>query len=788
MTISTTTARVDYLGNGVTTEFPVPFAFFGTAELAVIERDAATGAETVLSLGGQYGVAGGDGAAGTVTALAAPAAGKQWTILRATDALQTIDYQANDSFPAESHERALDRLTALLQERDRDADRSLRVAATDALTGLALPSSIARANKVLAFDSTGAPVVLSQLDQSAQTVMATGAGVARSLAAHLRLCSPANWGGAGNGLADDTAALQNSATYAGAQGLLWVVPEGVWRTTSAVVVPGGVAGVLMEGKLLYDGAGGEVALTIGDGGSTRNRAKRLLGLWVVRNAQSDWTSEADIGLRLRNLDACRVEVRAVEQFTIGLQTYGDARGFEDSDIHLGRLTNNKIQLDVHAEAIGSWNNSVRYYGGHLANDVATNPTLDRFGVRFSKGTGGYNLHNAHTFYGTAFELQNQAGLVAAIPFLSEVNSRGVRGYGLRIEGNSPTVARHTAGAQDHVYEIAFSSNGAITGEEGNAYLLEMDYPAGATRAGGTIVALHQAAAAQHSPRLIAGAPSLRATAFRWSATEVGFDGLAVLSANPSGPPTTLTGLAFAGLSGITLNADSITMPTSRALGFVVDCTVCKEFFIAAEGSKIRPTVMLFDAAETVLGNAAVPLASNQGLAWNATAQWWQSTADAQDTTYTRLQRITVPAAAKKAIIGIGSSDPASLLSALRLYTSGVHAPQVLAGGGRAWGTRELRGSYSGWAVPDLASGAVAQLTATTGSQVLVTGARQGDSVAVGYVMSAGSQNGGVVFGGSVSVADRVSVSVHNQSAGTIQLDGGATNTVDLIVTVTKPRV
>jgi hypothetical protein len=69
----------------------------------------------------------------------------------------------------------------------------------------------------------------------------------------------------------------------------------------------------------------------------------------------------------------------------------------------------------------------------------------------------------------------------------------------------------------------------------------------------------------------------------------------------------------------------------------------------------------------------------------------------------------------------------------------------------------------------------------------VTGARTGDAVRVGYTMSAGSQNGGVVFSGSVSVNDRVSVSAHNRSAATIQMDGGGAETVDLFVTVTKPR-
>ena len=49
MTVSTTTTSVSYTGNGSTTSFAVTFPFLGsgtTAELEVIERVIATGAET----------------------------------------------------------------------------------------------------------------------------------------------------------------------------------------------------------------------------------------------------------------------------------------------------------------------------------------------------------------------------------------------------------------------------------------------------------------------------------------------------------------------------------------------------------------------------------------------------------------------------------------------------------------------------------------------------------------------------------------------------------------------
>ena len=123
MTLAATTTEVSYTGNGSTTAFTVTFAFFGTgtnAELEVIERTIATGAETTKSNGSHYTVTGGSGSTGTVTAASAPADTVQWHIRRKTTQTQGTDYVENDEFPADSHENALDRLTMIAQEHEAD--------------------------------------------------------------------------------------------------------------------------------------------------------------------------------------------------------------------------------------------------------------------------------------------------------------------------------------------------------------------------------------------------------------------------------------------------------------------------------------------------------------------------------------------------------------------------------------------------------------------------------------------------------------------------------------------
>jgi parallel beta-helix repeat protein len=188
MTISTTTTRIAYDGDGATTAFAVPFPFFGAGELEVIERDTAAGTEALRILGTHYTVAGGDGAAGTVTASSAPSASVRWVIRRKTARTQATDYTPNDPFPADTHEKALDRLTLIGQELGEESDRSLKFPKTDAADlAPTLPASVARASRVLAFDGAGAPTVstktLAQLESEADNAAASASAAASAAAA-----------------------------------------------------------------------------------------------------------------------------------------------------------------------------------------------------------------------------------------------------------------------------------------------------------------------------------------------------------------------------------------------------------------------------------------------------------------------------------------------------------------------------------------------------------------------------------------------------------------------------
>lgn len=160
MTVSNTTSRADYTGNGVTTAFAVPFYFLDQTHLTVLRTVIATGVSTTLVLGTDYTVAGaGVPGGGTVTCTTAPTAAQRISILRNVPLTQLTDYVPNDPFPAESHERALDQLTMIAQQVNEVTSRAIRVASADPSAPGALPEAAARANKVLVFDSAGQPGV-----------------------------------------------------------------------------------------------------------------------------------------------------------------------------------------------------------------------------------------------------------------------------------------------------------------------------------------------------------------------------------------------------------------------------------------------------------------------------------------------------------------------------------------------------------------------------------------------------------------------------------------------------
>mgnify|MGYP003663495100 CR=1 FL=1 len=184
MTVSSTTTKNSYSGNGSTTTFAYGFKIFADADLTVILRSAA-GTETVQTLTTHYSVTNaGVDSGGNVVFGSAPAAGVTVVIRRNIAQTQTTDYTANDPFPAESHEDALDRLTFIAQQQQEELDRGIKLSRTNTMTSTEFTvGATERANKILAFDSSGEISVAQELGtyQGTDATITTEAYVARDI-------------------------------------------------------------------------------------------------------------------------------------------------------------------------------------------------------------------------------------------------------------------------------------------------------------------------------------------------------------------------------------------------------------------------------------------------------------------------------------------------------------------------------------------------------------------------------------------------------------------------------
>ena len=166
MTVSSTTVKNSYSGNGSTTQFAYTFKIFADSDLQVIIRSS-TGTETTKTITTHYTVAGaGDASGGSITFTSGntPASGETVVIRRNVPQTQAIDYIANDPFPAETHEEGLDRATLVAQQISEEADRSIKLSRTNTMTSTEFTiGATDRANKVLSFDSTGELAVTQEL-------------------------------------------------------------------------------------------------------------------------------------------------------------------------------------------------------------------------------------------------------------------------------------------------------------------------------------------------------------------------------------------------------------------------------------------------------------------------------------------------------------------------------------------------------------------------------------------------------------------------------------------------
>lgn len=259
----------EYLGDGVTVGFAAEFRFNAPSHIHVrlIEAD---GGFADLAYGADYSVTGGGtDAGGTVTMIAAPPTGSRLQIRRITPRNQSMNYTTSDTFPAESHEDALDKAMLVDQEQDvaiEDmAARALMVPIGEMAS--VMPSASVRAGKFLGFAVGGAPVALpgTGADEGLREALASevggdlvgwrGPGTNRALRSDGERAedqvSIFEWEGSG---ADDTVRFERAFAGIGSRTLL--IPAGTYGIN-------GILDVMHDGMTLRLQAGAVLQCDVG---------------------------------------------------------------------------------------------------------------------------------------------------------------------------------------------------------------------------------------------------------------------------------------------------------------------------------------------------------------------------------------------------------------------------------------------------------------------------------------------------------------------------------------------
>jgi len=158
MTIPSTINKVVYSGNNSQTVYATSYRFLDDGDLAVYLDGVI---QTIVS---DYSVSGaGEEGGGNVTFVTAPGLGVVITIKNDPPRTQETDYVPNDPFPAESHEKALDKLTLLTQSLGEDSDRTLKFD-IDSTSSVTVPEP--EADKFLAWNSEGTDLQNTDVTES----------------------------------------------------------------------------------------------------------------------------------------------------------------------------------------------------------------------------------------------------------------------------------------------------------------------------------------------------------------------------------------------------------------------------------------------------------------------------------------------------------------------------------------------------------------------------------------------------------------------------------------------
>lgn len=477
------------------------------------------------------------------------------------------------------------------------------------------------------------------------------------------------WNGSGNGVIDNANNLRVALSAAAVNGKTLYVPPGTYLLASTVTIPASIGGIVMapNATFLIDHA--SIGLNATEGTTRRNRQQYVID--VVKNVQSDWTSEDSVGFRAANFFESTLYVRRADKFTIGFQSLGDGTGNSYNDVQLGRLADNKIAVDIRTSGAASWNNENLYRGGRLAVTNGVNTSLDRTGIRFSAATtDSYQNHNQNIFLKPSFELDASISC-QTYAVRDEVATRNNTILYARGEDCSKNLVYFVSGSQGNLFQLGY-----------NGVSVSVEVTTGAAVDGtfGWYVEDAGNEDVRRSMREVYSLPSLKNHIIPY-VSSVAIKGLNIRSLSSVSIGTSIGSHALLKSGNLTATANGALISTSRAVGVYVNTEEVKRFALnwdSGGNAQGRQAVWCYDANNNLIDTSATPVRATRG-AWtySSIGHFWSPSADVTPESTRNKTEFVVPEVAKRAFIGVrvGSTDVS--LENFHLTTSQYRAPQIL---------------------------------------------------------------------------------------------------------------
>ncbi|RWB98848.1 MAG: hypothetical protein EOQ56_19125 [Mesorhizobium sp.] len=224
---------------------------------------------------------------------------------------------------------------------------------------------------------------------------------------------------------DDTAEINAMFAYAlsrsNAGKTTWAtLAGGKFRITDTVGFDGHLNVDFEGGILYYDGPRDRPAVQVGDPTniSSRIRDRSLLRVHIESTAIS-WADDDYVGLRIYNVQRCRLNITEINGFNKGYELYSLDAGCAYNRIEALELLHNKYGEVLTCDGSSGLNyaNENIFIGGRRGQSSSTAALGSCYGVLFRSINGGYQGHNCNRWISPAFEMGDGVLGDERIPFL-----------------------------------------------------------------------------------------------------------------------------------------------------------------------------------------------------------------------------------------------------------------------------------------------------------------------------------------------------------------------------------